>query len=230
MARERLQASTRGRASAANRLPVAAPGMRIGLLGGSFNPPHAAHRALSLLALKRLGLDQVWWLVTPGNPLKDTRGLPPLAERMTAARAMARHPRIIVTDLEAHLGTRYTIDLLRVLPRRFPQVRFVWLMGADILAEFPRWRAWREIFHRVPIAVFDRGGAKLSVLASPAAQAFRTARLPAHAARLLPGCEPPAWIFLHGLKLALSSSALRGVARAQRANKDIEKPGGSGLF
>ena len=208
-------------------LPVAARGMRIGLLGGSFNPPHAAHRAMSLFAMKRLGLDHVWWLVTPGNPLKDTGVLPPLAERIAAARAIARHPRIVVTDIEARLGTRYTIDLLRRLPRRFPQADFVWLMGADILAEFPRWRAWREIFTRVPIAVIDRGDTKLGALASPAAQAFRAARLPARDAPLLAGRKPPAWVFLHGLKLALSSSQLRRRAQAQSANGGVEKHKGT---
>lgn len=201
--------------------------MRIGLLGGSFNPPHAAHRALTLFAMRRLGLDRVWWLVTPGNPLKDTRALAPLATRMAAARAVARHPRIMVTDLEAQLGTRYTVDLLRVLPGRCPRVRFVWLMGADILVEFPRWRAWREIFHRVPIAVIDRGGAKLGALASPAAQAFRAARLPVRDARLLPGRAPPAWVFLHGLKLALSSSELRRREEAQSTNEEIENRRGT---
>ena len=221
-ARARTSAETPRRA-----LPVPARGMRIGLLGGSFNPPHAAHRAMSVFAMKRLGLDRVWWLVTPGNPLKDTRALPPLPERVAAARAAAHHPRILVTDLEAQLGTRYTIDLVRLLPRRFPQVRFVWLMGADILGEFPRWRAWREIFHRVPIAVIDRGGTKLGVLASPAAQAFRAARLPAREARRLPACKPPAWVFLHGMKLTLSSSELRRRARAQSANEEIETAGGT---
>lgn len=203
-------------------MPPHAAGMRIGLFGGSFDPPHAGHRAVSLLAMKRLGLDRVWWLVTPGNPLKDTRALPPRAERMAAARACARHPRIAVTDLEARLGTRYTVDLLRALRRRAPRVRFVWLMGADILPQFTRWRAWRTIFHLVPIAIVDRGGAKLSVLAAPSAQAFRAARLPEREARLLAGRTPPAWVFLHGLKLTLSSTALRDPREAQSANGEIE--------
>lgn len=172
--------------------------------------------------MKRLGLDAVWWLVTPGNPLKDPRTLAPLADRMAAARAVARHPRIIVTDLEAQLGTRYTVDLLRRLPSRFPAVRFVWLMGADILLELPRWRAWRDIFRLIPIAVVDRGGAKLGALSAPAAQAFRGARLPARAAPLLPSCKPPAWVFLHGLKLSLSSSQIRQSGAAARPTANVE--------
>ena len=120
-----------------------ADGLRIGLLGGSFNPAHAAHRAVSLLALKRLALDRVWWLVSPGNPLKDTSALPPLADRIAAARRVAADPRIDVTGIEAALGTRYTIDTIHRLRTRCPRVRFVWLMGADNLAQFHRWRDWR---------------------------------------------------------------------------------------
>jgi nicotinate-nucleotide adenylyltransferase len=186
-----------------------AGGSRIGLLGGSFNPPHAAHRAISVLALKRLGLDGVWWVVSPGNPLKDTRGLQALPDRIAAARAVAHHPRILVSDLEARLGTRYTVDTLRRLLRRCPHHQFVWLMGADILRELHRWRAWRTLFAQVPIAVVDRGGVGLAALAAPAALAFRSARLPESQARQLAGRRPPAWVFLHGLKSPLSSTALR---------------------
>ncbi len=138
------------------RLPMAARNMRIGLLGGSFNPPHEAHREISLTALKRLGLDQVWWLVTPGNPLKDPSKLASLESRVEAARKMARHPRIEVTGFAG--GSAYTIDLLAELKRRFPGVNFVWLMGADNLADFHRWQAWQQIFERMPIAVLDRPG------------------------------------------------------------------------
>jgi nicotinate-nucleotide adenylyltransferase len=178
-------------------------------LGGSFNPPHAAHRAISVLALKRLGLDCVWWVVSPGNPLKDNHSLPPLAERMAAARTVARHPRILVTDLEARLGTRYTIDTLRHLLKRCPDKQFVWLMGADILSEMNRWRDWRTIFHTVPIAVVDRGRVGPAALAAPAALAFRGARLPESRARQLAGSKPPAWVFQHRLKSPLSSTAQR---------------------
>ena len=145
------------RARGAVRLPLHAPGLRVGLFGGSFNPPHEAHRAASLFAMRRLGLDRVWWLVTPGNPLKDTDGLPPLEQRLAAARALANHPRIDVTDLEARLRTRYSVDTLRMLKRRYPLVRFVWLMGADNLVNFHRWKDWRAIAALVPIAVVDRG-------------------------------------------------------------------------
>jgi nicotinate-nucleotide adenylyltransferase len=193
-------------------LPPHAPGLRIGLFGGSFNPPHAAHRAASLLAMKRLGLDRVWWIVSPGNPLKDNDGLPPLADRMAAARRLAGHPGIAVTDIEAQIGTRYTVDTLRFLRRRCPQVRFVWIAGADVLAEFHRWRAWREIFRLVPLAFVDRAG-ETAALAAPAAHTFQKFRLPEAAARQLADYRPPAWVFLHGMKSGLSSTALRQGAR-----------------
>jgi nicotinate-nucleotide adenylyltransferase len=194
-------------------LPPNAPGMRIGLFGGTFDPPHAAHRGACLLAMKRIGLDRVWWLVTPGNPLKDTHGLAPLAARVVAAEALADDPRIDVTDLEARLGTPYTYETVRYLRRRCPQVRFVWIMGADNLRSFHRWQRWRDIAKLVPIAVVDRLGPSLYASAGVAGQAFCYARLPETAARSLPERRPPAWIYLHGLKSPLSSTALRA-ARA----------------
>lgn len=194
------------------RIPPVAAGMRIGLYGGSFNPPHAAHRAASLLALKRLGLDQVWWLVTPGNPLKDNNGLPPLAERLDAARRVANHPRLVPTGLEVGLGTRYSHDTVAALTRRFPQVRFVWLMGADNLASFNRWQRWKDIADRVPIAVIDRPGCTFPAMASPAATALRRWRIGEDAAGCLVTAKPPAWVFLHGLKSPLSSTQLRAAA------------------
>jgi nicotinate-nucleotide adenylyltransferase len=190
-------------------LPPHGRGWRIGLFGGSFNPPHAAHRAVSLLAMKRLRLDAVWWVVSPGNPLKDHRALQPLADRMAAARAVARHPRIVVTDLEARIGTRFTLDTLRYLKRHAPGIRFVWISGADVLSEFHRWRGWQNIFRLVPIAIVDRDGRGLTALASPAAQAMREFRLPERNAARLAARRTPAWVFLHGLRSSLSSTVLR---------------------
>ena len=191
------------------RLPVHAAGMRIGLLGGSFNPPHAGHLHISMVALRRLRLDAVWWLVTPGNPLKDTRDLAPLAERVAAARAKACHPRIKVSGIEAALGTRYTVDTLAALQVRAPGVRFVWLMGADNLAQFQRWRDWRRIAALMPFAVIDRPEATLSATHSRAAIALAADRVPECAAATLAMRAPPAWCFLHGPRSELSSTRLR---------------------
>jgi nicotinate-nucleotide adenylyltransferase len=189
--------------------------MRIGLFGGTFDPVHAAHRAACLLAMKRLALDRVWWLVTPGNPLKDTRGLAPLAARLAAARALAHHPRIDVSDLEAQIGTRYTYESIAYLVRRCPGVHFVWIMGADNLRSFHRWQRWRGIAALVPIAVVDRLGPSLYSMAGVAGQTLSRARIPELVAMTLPERRPPAWVYLHGLKSPLSSTALRA-ARALR--------------
>jgi nicotinate-nucleotide adenylyltransferase len=147
--------------------------------------------------------------VTPGNPLKDARGLPPTAARVAAARAIARHPRIDVSDIEAQIDTRYSVDTLRWLLRHAPGVHFVWLMGADSLRDFHRWRNWRAIAGLTPMAVLDRGGAKACALASPAAQALRRYRRRETAAHGLYAAKPPVWVFLHGAKSSLSSTALR---------------------
>ncbi len=189
--------------------PPTADGLRVGLLGGSFNPPHEAHRALSLLALKRLQLDRVWWLVSPGNPLKDTSALPALDKRLAAAREVADHPAIQVTGIEAAIKTRYTVDTIAALRRRYPSVRFVWLMGADNLAQFHRWRSWQSIARQIPLAVIDRPSDSFRAFASPAAQALSRYRHNESAAARLVEFEAPAWLFLHGMKSPLSSTQLR---------------------
>jgi nicotinate-nucleotide adenylyltransferase len=192
--------------------------MRIGLLGGSFDPPHEGHREISLMALKRLGLDRVWWLVTPGNPLKDASKLTKLEDRVAAATKVARHPRIAVTGFSG--GSAYTIDLLRQLKRRFPGVNFVWLMGADNLATFDRWRAWESIFRLVPIAVLDRPGYRLKARASKAAQRFSLYMVDESDAGGLALLEPPAWTILTQRLSPLSSSALRaGKAKKKQKSK-----------
>ena len=198
-------------ANAERLLPPHAPGMRIGLFGGTFDPPHQAHLAAALLALKRLKLDRVWWLVTPGNPLKNTRGLAPLAKRIAAARALTSHPRIDITGLEAVIKTRYTYDTISWLLARCPGVRFVWIMGADNLRSFHRWQKWRKIVEMVPIVVIDRLGPSLYAAASPAGNALARARIPEHDAAALPDRKPPVWAYLHGLKSPLSSTALRAL-------------------
>ena len=192
-------------------LPPHAPGMRIGLFGGTFDPPHQAHLGASLLALKRLRLDRVWWLVTPGNPLKNTSDLAPLPKRIAAARALRHHPRIDVTGLEAVIKTRYTYHTISWLLTRCPGVRFVWIMGADNLRSFHRWQKWRKILELVPIVVIDRLGPSLYAAASPAGNVLARVRIPEYAAASLPDRKAPAWAFLHGLKSPLSSTALRAL-------------------
>jgi nicotinate-nucleotide adenylyltransferase len=182
---------------------------RIGILGGSFNPAHRGHLDISLAAIHRLGLDQVWWLVSPQNPLKPQAGMAPFAERLAQARATARDGRIKVTDLEARLGTRYTAETLRLILRRFPAHRFVWLMGADNLAQISEWRDWQQIFHLLPIAVFARPSYSLSALAAKAARRFVRYRLREGAGRTLATAVPPAWLFVHARLNPISASEIR---------------------
>ena len=183
--------------------------MRIGLLGGSFNPPHLAHRAISLYAMKRLQLDRVWWLVSPGNPLKNNGHLHDLNERAAAAKRLANDPRIDVTCVESAIGTRYTTDTITFLRRRCAELRFVWIMGADNLAQFHRWENWRGIAAQVPLAIIDRPPISLRGLAAPAPQALSRYRMREEDAGSLADMRPPAWMFLTGLKLELSSTGLR---------------------
>jgi len=173
-------------------------GRRIGLLGGSFNPAHGGHLHISRQALSRLGLDEVWWLVSPQNPLKPAAGMAPFAERLAgAAEVAAAEPRIRVSDIEGRLGSTYSADTLRALKRRFPRARFVWLMGGDNLVQFPYWRRWQAIFRTVPIAVFARPGSSAKALGGVAAHRFAHSRVPVVAARRLALLPPPAWVFFH---------------------------------
>jgi nicotinate-nucleotide adenylyltransferase len=194
------------------RLPRWSPGQRIGLMGGSFNPAHEGHLLASRLALRRLKLDRLWWLVTPGNPLKPIDGLPPLAERMLAAQAIARDPRIALTGCEAEIGAHYTYDSIVWLLRRAPTVRFVWIMGADNLLQFHLWRRWREMAQLLPIAVVDRPGSTLRALNSQAGAALAPFQVPEREAAGFARRRPPAIIFLHGPRSSLSSSAIRRVS------------------
>jgi nicotinate-nucleotide adenylyltransferase len=205
--------------SISQAIPLYTNGMRIGLLGGSFNPPHVAHRAISLFAIKRLNLDRVWWLVTPGNPLKDQGALHDLEERMAAAHKMANDPRIDVSCLESVIRTRYTVDTITYLRRRASGLRFVWIMGADNLAQFHRWQNWRRIAAEVPIAVIDRPPQSFRALAAPAAQALAHYRLPENQAGRLADQHAPAWVFLTGMKLNLSSTGLRNPDGSWRTQK-----------
>lgn len=168
----------------------------IGLLGGSFNPAHEGHLYISQVALKRLGLDAVWWLVSPQNPLKPSAGMAPLAERLAGARQAARHPRIYVTDMEAALGSRFTTDTLGRLNRRFPRARFVWLMGADNMLQIPRWRRWPDIFQRTPVAVIARPAYSWNAMHGKAALRYRSARIGERAAKSLARRRPPAWLYI----------------------------------
>ncbi len=186
------------------------PGLRIGLLGGSFNPAHDGHRYISGRAIRQLGLDQVWWLVSPQNPLKPAAGMAPFEDRLAAARAVTGDRRIVVTDIERQMNTRYTADTVSRLRRRFPRQHFVWIMGADNLAEIPRWRRWPRIFATVPVAVFDRPSYALRALAGAAARRYRSKKVAGrHGIRHLVTTRAPAWSFIRGRGNRASATAIR---------------------
>jgi ribosome silencing factor RsfS/YbeB/iojap/nicotinate (nicotinamide) nucleotide adenylyltransferase len=184
---------------------------RIGLLGGSFNPAHEGHRHVSLEALKRLDLDEVWWLVSPQNPLKSDDGMEPLPTRLARAKQLAHHSRIRVEAPELLLGTRYTLDTVRALKRIYPHARFVWLMGADILPQLVDWQGWRDLFAAIPIAAFARPGWSYAALQSAAPRAFARYRKTADQAWSLASCPPPAWCFIPSRLDSHSATAIRAV-------------------
>jgi nicotinate-nucleotide adenylyltransferase len=194
------------------KMPHVEHGITVGLFGGSFNPPHQGHMLVADIALHRLGLDQLWWMVTPGNPLKSRRELKPLAERISLSKALARNPRIKVTAFEAALPAAYTADTLAYVKARNRGIRFVWIMGADSLKTFHHWQKWRRIAASYPIAVIDRPGSTLSFLSSPMARTYAYARVDEDEARTLPWRAAPAWTFIHGRRSALSSTQLRSSA------------------
>lgn len=189
--------------------PPAFPGMTIGLLGGTFDPPHAGHLHISEVALNRLGLDRLWWLVTPGNPLKTKREVAAFGERLAQAKRLAHHPRVVVAGFEADTGSAYTADTLSFLKRRYPATRFIWVMGADNLATFHRWHRWRDILSKVPLAVIDRPGYRFAARAGIAAKSFAHAYVDESDAQALKHLRPPAWTLLTVPLSALSSTELR---------------------
>jgi len=182
--------------------------MRIGLLGGSFDPPHAGHVHITRQALRRFGLDRVWWLVSPGNPLK-ANGPAPIEKRIAACREIMQHPKVEVTDIEVQLETRYTADTIEALQGLYPKVNFVWLMGADNLASVHKWDRWEWIFENVPIGVTSRPDEHLKAAGSKAAVKYRGARLPTLNAKRLPFQKPPAWCLLDGPVVDISSTEIR---------------------
>lgn len=188
--------------------PIATPGQRVGILGGSFDPAHEGHAHITREALRRFGLDRVWWMLSPGNPLKK-HGPAPMAARLREARRVMPDPRVEITDLEARLGTRYTAQTLRRLIALYPGVQFVWLMGADNLAQFDRWDNWRQILAMVPVGVLARPGARMAARRSRTARIFAQARLPQQDAQMLPSCPTPVWCFVDVPMSDLSSSAIR---------------------
>lgn len=197
--------------------PIARKGMSIGLLGGSFDPAHEGHVHITRTALRRFGLDRVWWLVSPGNPLKP-QGPAPMAERLARARAVMRDPRVTITDVEARLGTRYTAETLARLRAIYPGVRFVWLMGSDNLVQFDRWDNWQGILGMVPVGVIARPGTRLRARLARAARICEPARLSEAEARRLPHCAPPAWCLINAPMNDMSSSRIRASGQWRRSS------------
>lgn len=204
--------------------PHAARGQVVGLLGGSFDPAHSGHAHITREALKRFGLDRVWWLVSPGNPLKE-RGPAPLADRVARARAVMQHPRVEVTDIEQRLGTRYTAETLARLRALYPGVRFVWLMGADNLAQLHRWQNWQEIMRTVPIGVLARPGQRISARMSRAAALYAQHRIPGRYSQLLGRAAPPAWSFVNVPMMDVSSTAIRAAGGWSSAQAGRQQTG-----
>lgn len=203
--------------------PLTQPGLRIGVMGGTFNPPHDGHALISRTALRRLKLDQLWWVVTPGNPLKENNGLPPAATRMELCRRLAADRRMRITSFEEDLHTPYTAATMAFLCRRFPGVQFFWIMGADNLSSFHRWQQWRDIAVRVPIVVVDRPGWHLKALASPAAQWMRRSFVPQTHAATMASKRKPAWTFLTGPLSKSSSTDIRSL-QAQHKVEPMASP------
>jgi nicotinate-nucleotide adenylyltransferase len=192
-----------------NPPPVIKKAANIGLLGGSFNPPHQGHREISLAALEAMDLDQVWWLVSPGNPQKDPKTYADESTRLKASVAMANHPRIHVSDFEFQSGTRYSLDTIKALKSAFPEINFVWLIGADNLASFHSWKNWQEIMAALPLAVFNRPGFRQRALSSPAARFFARERVPTREIRRLGHRSPPAWAYIGKTANQQSATQLR---------------------
>ena len=189
-------------------MPLATKGLRIGLLGGSFDPPHSGHMHISKWAIKEFSLDRIWWLVSPGNPLKKNAPAD-LDRRLSACNKLVNHPKVIVTDLERVFNTRFTAQTLTTLKSQYRGVRFVWLMGADNLAEFHKWDRWQDIMHMLPVGVMARPNQQLAANCSPAARIFRESRLSAQSSTALPFKEAPSWSLLTGPMDDESSSKIR---------------------
>lgn len=198
--------------------PYARAGQVVGLLGGSFDPAHDGHVHITKAALERFGLDRVWWLISPANPLK-TRGPAPIGERMAAAKSVMQHPRVTITDIEERLGTLYTAQTIVALQAAYPGVHFVWLMGADNLAQFHRWQDWREIMERVPVGVLARPGDRISARMSKTARLYRAHRLIGRASQLLARAEAPMWSFVN---LPMSQSSSTAIRAAGEWSYDVQ--------